>query len=401
MVDRVGQQLGSYRLIRLLGRGGFAEVYLGEHFRLKSRAKLVPPSIPVNDLAAQIEPSSSQKPIILPDVVAKSFDSPPIPSQPPQSFAPIASPVRLSEPSSVPPLPDAPWRQKWRFSRRTVLMSAICLLVIGGIAAGLITGSIQSLFLGGPTTLTGSIVSADPGTGVVVINANGQQETIKNVPANVIQTLLSQGLVGKTYSVAVTPNSDGTFSIVSGSNFTLGNTGGTPTTNQTSTTNQTPTSGTGINEPGSMTFYGHVQSVGSNSLVVTMPTGGTLSFTTNAYTDLSDFNGTLPAVGSLIKVQVVANADGSFTATKVGNVNSGNNSTQALYTGVTTAAVGSDNVLHFRVGDQSFSFPIAPSTSLSAFSNGNIPSGATVSVTVQFNGSNGSVIQISNGNGLN
>lgn len=280
-------------------------------------------------------------------------------------------------------------------------MSAICLLVIGGIAAGLITGSIQSLFLGGPTTLTGSIVSADPGTGVVVINANGQQETIKNVPANVIQTLLSQGLVGKTYSVAVTPNSDGTFSIVSGSNFTLGNTGGTPTTNQTSTTNQTPTSGTGINEPGSMTFYGHVQSVGSNSLVVTMPTGGTLSFTTNAYTDLSDFNGTLPAVGSLIKVQVVANADGSFTATKVGNVNSGNNSTQALYTGVTTAAVGSDNVLHFRVGDQSFSFPIAPSTSLSAFSNGNIPSGATVSVTVQFNGSNGSVIQISNGNGLN
>ncbi len=40
MRDRVGQQLGNYRLLRLLGRGGFAEVYLGEHVYLKSRAAL-------------------------------------------------------------------------------------------------------------------------------------------------------------------------------------------------------------------------------------------------------------------------------------------------------------------------------------------------------------------------
>ncbi len=38
--DRVGQQLGNYRLLRLLGRGGFAEVYLGEHVYLKSQAAL-------------------------------------------------------------------------------------------------------------------------------------------------------------------------------------------------------------------------------------------------------------------------------------------------------------------------------------------------------------------------
>ncbi len=40
MTDRVGQQLGNYRLIRLLGHGGFADVYLGEHIHLNTLAAI-------------------------------------------------------------------------------------------------------------------------------------------------------------------------------------------------------------------------------------------------------------------------------------------------------------------------------------------------------------------------
>ncbi|GHO83179.1 protein kinase domain-containing protein [Dictyobacter formicarum] len=40
MINLVGHQLGNYRVLRLLGRGGFADVYLGEQIHLKSHAAL-------------------------------------------------------------------------------------------------------------------------------------------------------------------------------------------------------------------------------------------------------------------------------------------------------------------------------------------------------------------------
>lgn len=40
MADRVGQQLGNYQLLRLLGSGGFADVYLGEHIHLGTQAAI-------------------------------------------------------------------------------------------------------------------------------------------------------------------------------------------------------------------------------------------------------------------------------------------------------------------------------------------------------------------------
>src|SRR5437879_5455582 len=42
MIDRnrIGQQLGNYQLVRLLGQGGFADVYLAEHVYLKTQAAI-------------------------------------------------------------------------------------------------------------------------------------------------------------------------------------------------------------------------------------------------------------------------------------------------------------------------------------------------------------------------
>ena len=40
MIDRVGEQLGNYRLIRSLGSGGFADVFLGEHVYLNRQAAI-------------------------------------------------------------------------------------------------------------------------------------------------------------------------------------------------------------------------------------------------------------------------------------------------------------------------------------------------------------------------
>jgi serine/threonine protein kinase len=52
MADRAGQQLGHYRLIRQLGRGGFADVYLGEHLYLNTTVaiKVLQTHLAANDL---------------------------------------------------------------------------------------------------------------------------------------------------------------------------------------------------------------------------------------------------------------------------------------------------------------------------------------------------------------
>ncbi len=260
-------------------------------------------------------------------------------------------------------------------------IAALVLMVLFSACAGVGTTP------GGVTTLSGSVVSVDLNNHTVTLNVNGQTKTINNVPNDVLTTLQSQ--VGKAYSIQVTQNSDGSYSIETGTNVT-------PEANETPNTNETAS----VNEPGSIDFIGRVQSVTSSSIVVSMPDGSTLPMSiVSGQTDLSKFNGALPGAGQVIKVSATAN-NGSFTATDLKPTDSGDlqDQNRATFQGVTTQAVGSDRVIHFSVGNRSFNFTIAPTADLKDFS-GNAQSIANrtfVKVKVQFTGTSGTATDVSN-----
>jgi len=242
---------------------------------------------------------------------------------------------------------------------------------------------------GGTTTFSGSVVSVNAQNHSVTLSVNGQNQTISGLTDQEIALLQNQ--VGKVYAIQVTQNSDSSYSIVTGTNVT-------PEANETPSNNETPSS---VNEPGSIEFIGNVTSSSNSNLVVGMPNGLSLSMSTNAQTDLKDFNNVLPGANTHVKVQATANTDGSFTATKIGNVDSSDDASIVTFKGVTTSAVSSDHMIRFSVGNKSFSYAIASTADLGDFNNSaqSIGNSASVKVTVQFNGNTGTVIKVSNKNG--
>ena len=263
-------------------------------------------------------------------------------------------------------------------------IAAIVVMIMFTACAGVGASSSNGLT---NLTFSGSVVSVDSANHSVTLNVNGQTKTINNIPDNVISNLQNQ--VGKFYSIQVTQNSDGTYSIESGTNVT-------PEANETPNTNETSS----VNEPGSIDFIGNVQSVTSSSIVVKLPDGSTLPMSIVAgQSDLSKFNGALPGVNQVVKVSATAN-NGSFTATDLKPTDAGDLQGQNTVTfqGVTTQAVGPDLVIHFTVGNRSFSFAIAPTAELKDFSGTpqSIASGTSVKVKVLYNGTSGSALDVSN-----
>lgn len=240
---------------------------------------------------------------------------------------------------------------------------------------------------GGSTTLTvqGSVVTVNPVNHSVTLSFNGQTKTINGLTNDQVAFLQSQ--IGKGFSIQVTQNSDGTYSIEAGTNLQA---------NETPSTNETP----GVNEPGSIDFIGNVTTSGNGNIVVSMPNGSSLSMKTNG-TDLGDFNGSLPGVGTRVSVEATANTDGSFTATKLSAAKSDDDASIVTFQGVTTSAVGSDRVIHFAVGNKSFSFQIPSTADLTDFNNNaqSIGNNVSVKVTAQFSGTTGTAIKVETQNG--
>ncbi len=269
-----------------------------------------------------------------------------------------------------------------------VCLASLFVMILFSACAG-VAGVTSTGTGSSTTTITGSIQSVNTTNHTVTLNVNGQQFTIGGLSDQQIAAIQSQ--VGKTYSIQVVQN---------GTSYTI-NSGTDPQEDVNGTPGVSTPESNGQSQQGSIQFVGKVQSANGSTLVVSLPNGQNITMNVvNGQTDLTDMNGAQPTVGQIVKVTVNANTDGSFTAEKVGIADSGDQASQNTveYQGVTSSAVGSDNMIHFVVGNQTLSFQIGSGADLGDFNDSaqSIPANQAVKVTVVFNGSTGSVTKVSN-----
>lgn len=282
-----------------------------------------------------------------------------------------------------------------------ICIAGLCIMVFFAACSGVATTTNSN----GTTTssITGKLVSVNPAGQSATFLVSGQSVTVNQLPSNLINQLQSHQ--GQDVTLQVTQTGTNTYNFNLNTSVTVNGTPVTTTDTTTTTTSGQPTTTAAV-EPGKLDFYGKIQSISPTSITVTMPNGEATTMAINAQTDRdNDFANGQPTVGQEIELKGISNPDGSFTATKLGFLKQDDlNNTIKLNTvdfeGVTTSAVGSDNALHFTVGNKPYTFTLNTSTTEIKHFNTNqaqaIPNNQPVKVTVQFNGSNGTVTEVAN-----
>lgn len=274
---------------------------------------------------------------------------------------------------------------------RVLILCVSCLFLLLTAAA---CGNTSTPGANGNTVvITGTVQSVNSTNHSVTVSVNGQSYTINGLTDTQVTQLQSQ--TGKSYKITATQNADGSYTITAGSSPVADNS--TPGVATTPASN-------GANQPGSISYIGNVQDVNPSSIKVGLPNGDSLTMSITAQTDHGDFGTGLPQNGQQVKVKATALPDGSFTATSLDVVKPGDAADPTKvntvdFSGVTTSAVGADNVVHFRIGSKDFSYTASTTTQIKDFTSLQaIPANTPIKVDVQFNGSNGTVLKVGNGN---
>ena len=281
-------------------------------------------------------------------------------------------------------------------SKIVFTLVSLVMLVLFTACAGATTDANGSI-----TSITGTITTVNPANHSVTLSVGGTSYTINGLSDQDVQGLQSQ--IGKTYTVQVTHNADGSYSLTVGTN--PAQTTATPGVNQTPEgtetpeASETPNSTETTGSQGSFDFIGTVQNVSSTSLNSTLPDGTALVIAITAQTDQSDLNGARLSVGQKVKVDVIGTSSGlSAEKIKIADAGDQNDANTIEFKSTLTQTIGTDHLVHFSVGNQRFSYALSSSADLSDFNNNasSIATGTSVKIKVQFNGTTGTAIKVSN-----